>query len=201
MGESEESSPNSVLPDVTVRFIVPYETNWGEYILLSGNRGLLGAGSTYNGLKMSCRAGERGLEWETSVVIPDQYECEYFYSVYNEHSDKLVLKECAKHSLKVPASVAGSTIILADNFQVPVHPDLQQLKDHRNLFLLTDRLRCMQKLSNIENIYKSTAFKDVILGCGSQMTQPLQQPAVKGPGRTTIRFSVMCVRIPRLVCS
>ena len=118
MGEPEQSSPNSVPHDVTVRFIVPYETKWGEYVLLSGNRGLLGAGSAQNGLKMSCRMGDRGLEWETSVVVPDQYECEYHYTVYNEHTDAVVLKECTKHVLKVPASVAGTTIILADNFQV-----------------------------------------------------------------------------------
>ena len=118
MEEVEETTPNSVPHDVTVRFVVPYETKWGEYVLLSGNRGLLGAGSTCNGLKMSCRMGERGLEWETSVVVPDQYECEYHYTVYNEHSDRVIMKECTKHVLKVPASVAGSTIILSDSFQV-----------------------------------------------------------------------------------
>lgn len=123
--EEDEASPNSVPQDgrrrgVTVRFIVPYHTKWGEYMLLSGNRGLLGAGSTYNGLKMSCRMGEgtRGLEWETSVVVPDQYECEYHYTVYNEHSDAVVMKECTKHVLEVPATVADTTIILDDTFQV-----------------------------------------------------------------------------------
>lgn len=62
--------------------------------------------------------------------------------------------------------------------------------------MIADCQRFMQTLSNVENIYKSTAFKDVIFGCGSQMAKPLSHPVAQAPGLTTVRFRIMYASIP-----
>jgi hypothetical protein len=104
--------------NVTVKFIVPYETNWGEMLVLTGSRGLFGAGNVDRGLKMSCVKGPNGLLWETTVVLPDRYKCDYRYVVYNEHSGQVLLEESVSHQLDLPKSLAGSCLLLSDTFQV-----------------------------------------------------------------------------------
>jgi hypothetical protein len=106
------------LKNVEVKFVVCYQTKWGEVLVLTGSRGLLGAGDVEKGIKMRCVQGHHGLFWEGSVVVPPGYECTYDYVVYNEHCDKLVLRESTHHELKVPRSAAGSCIMLSDTFQV-----------------------------------------------------------------------------------
>lgn len=105
-----------VPPNVTVKFVVPYETKWGEILLLTGPRGLLGGGTIDKAPRMSCCPRPCGLLWETSLVVPDQYASDYQYVVYNEHSNHIVKWESSLHRLKVPASMAGSCLLITDHF-------------------------------------------------------------------------------------
>jgi hypothetical protein len=50
----------------------------------------------------------------------------------------------------------------------------------------------LQSRSNVENIFKSSAFKDVIFDCAGHMAKPLQDPKVTEPSMTTVRFLIMC---------
>lgn len=122
MGSGTELPPvehgRHVPSNVLVKFIVPYETKWGEILLLTGSRGLLGGGTIDKGLKMACASGPNGLLWETSLTVPDHYNCEYQYVVYNEHSHKVVRRESSSHHLKVSASLAGSCLLITDHFKV-----------------------------------------------------------------------------------
>lgn len=122
MGSGTDHPPGDhgrhVPHNVVVKFIVPYETKWGESVLLTGSRGLLGGGTIDRGLKMACASGPGGLLWETSLIVPDHYECEYNYVVYNEHSNQVVRRESSSHRLKVSASMAGSCLLITDHFKV-----------------------------------------------------------------------------------
>lgn len=125
MGGGKDHPPGDhgrhVPPNVIVKFIVPYETTWGQIVLLTGSRGLLGGGTIERGLKMACASGPGGLLWETSLIVPNHYECEYEYIVYNEHSNQVVRRESSSHYLKVSASMAGSCLLIKDHFKVKLN--------------------------------------------------------------------------------
>eukprot|EP00892_Ulva_mutabilis_P010973 jgi/Ulvmu1/8248/UM041_0059.1 len=152
-----------VAPNVVVRFLIPFDTKWGEVLLLTGSRGLLGGGTIDKGLKMSCSSGPCGLLWETSLVVPDHYECDYRYVVYNEHCNQVVKRESASHHLKVPASMAGSCLLITDQFKT---------------------------LSTLDTIYKSAAFKDVIFAGHFRDSANICDPEPDGSGFVTVRFGV-----------
>lgn len=117
-GDTGSDHAGHVPPKVVVKFIVPYETRWGEILLLTGSRGLLGGGNIDKGLRMACATGPNGLLWETSLIVPDHYNCDYKYVVFNEHSNQVIRRESASHHLKVSASMAGSCILITDQFKV-----------------------------------------------------------------------------------
>jgi hypothetical protein len=104
--------------DVEIKFVVPYETKWGEYLVVTGSRGLLGAGDVHRGLKMKCRHGHRGLIWEASQSFPPLYDCFYHYVVVEESSGEVIRRESSQHKLFVEPSTAGACIMLSDCFQV-----------------------------------------------------------------------------------
>jgi hypothetical protein len=50
----------------------------------------------------------------------------------------------------------------------------------------------LQTRSDVEMIYKSSAFKDVIFGYRQQVVKPLGDLAVAGTGFVTVRFIIKC---------
>jgi Starch binding domain len=104
--------------NVTVKFLVPYETKWGENLIVLGSRGLLGAGVIEKGIPMSCAQSPQGLMWQASIMVPEGYECTYKYVVWNEHKGAHVTEECTPHELSIPHHLAGSCVLLSDQFQV-----------------------------------------------------------------------------------
>ena len=104
--------------NVEVKFVVSYNTAWGQTLIVTGSRGLLGAGDVGKGIKMHCVQAQHGLSWVGSVTVPPGYGCTYRYVVYDEHSGEVVARESSPHELYVSRTSAGSCIMLSDQFQV-----------------------------------------------------------------------------------
>jgi hypothetical protein len=116
--EDDNYSEQDDIKDVEIKFVVAHETKWGEYLVVIGSRGLLGAGDVNRGLKMRCTHGHRGLIWDATQNFPPGYECDYQYVVVNENSGRVVRGESSHHKLVVEPSSAGACVMLSDRFQV-----------------------------------------------------------------------------------
>lgn len=121
MGDNGLYDDEDETKNVELRFSVGYKTKWGEVVVLTGSRGLLGSGDLDKGIKLRCVHGHDGLSWHGSVIVPPGYECSYQYVVYNEHTGTVVLRETTPHELSIPRSAAGSCIMLADTFHVRLY--------------------------------------------------------------------------------
>jgi Starch binding domain len=116
--QPDDFDDTDISSNVTVKFLVPYETKWGENLIVVGSRGLLGSGAIDKGIPMTCTQGPAGLMWGASVMVPEGYECTYKYVVWNEHQGTHVTEECAPHVLSVPRPLGGTCVLVSDQFQV-----------------------------------------------------------------------------------
>ena len=123
MSVSDNGLQNDVrdAKNVEIKFVVSYETTWGENVFLSGSRGLLGAGDVRKGIRMHCVQAPQGLSWVANLQVPPGYECSYEYVVYNDHEQKVIARESEQHQLLVPRSCPGACIMLCDHFRVCAH--------------------------------------------------------------------------------
>lgn len=102
---------------VVLRFCVQYDTVWGESLVLSGGRGLLGEWDVHRGIRMACSQTAEGCAWHCAVDVPLGYESMYTYVVINE-AQQVVHKEVYPHSLAVPETAApGDVLQISDSFQ------------------------------------------------------------------------------------
>ena len=104
---------------VTLKFSVNYNTVWGEYLVLSGDRGLLGEWDVHRGIQMTCTEGADGCTWEASIDVPDNYDFMYTYVVATD-GNHVVHKELYPHALTLPGATnpKGVVIQIIDTFQV-----------------------------------------------------------------------------------
>lgn len=213
------------LRSVEVKFVVAYETKWGEAVAVTGSRGLLGAGEVERGVRMKCTHGCHGLLWEACVTVPPRYACDYHYVVVDEQSGAVIRRESGQHQLVVEPGAAGSCIMLSDHFQVRCHLRHLVLCPPGTLLLCVPAMSltrglgpvhlctcacvrwgllhqhlqprsCVQTLSDVETIYKTSAFRDAIFQDKAHVQNALPHWEHAGPGLITVRFSVQCAVLP-----
>jgi hypothetical protein len=117
MSSSASQQPKE-LKNVEVRFAVAYNTAWGESVLVTGSRGLLGAGDVRKAVKLECVQAQAGLSWVGSLKVPPGYACTYRYVVFNEEQGKIVAEERDLHDLYASRKLAGRCMMLSDQFKV-----------------------------------------------------------------------------------
>lgn len=103
-----------------LHFMLPYETQWGQNVVISGARGLLGGGDVRKGIRMECtHEAVHGLVWQASMTVPSLYDFSYTYVVVNDREEpEVITAEAEQHHLSVPACSPGTTICVNDTFQV-----------------------------------------------------------------------------------
>lgn len=107
-----------------LHFMLPYETQWGQNVVISGARGLLGGGDVRKGIRMECtHEAVHGLVWQASMTVPSLYDFSYTYVVVNDREEpEVITAEAEQHHLSVPACSPGTTICVNDTFQVRHRP-------------------------------------------------------------------------------
>lgn len=91
MSEPRGLSPNGPLPTldrrVTLHFTVPYNTVWGQNILLTGSGALLGGLQWSRARNMTCHHEKDALVWEATVVLPWKPFYTYKYALVRQALD------------------------------------------------------------------------------------------------------------------
>ena len=103
---------------VTVRFRLPYFTQWGQSLLVCGSDPLIGAWNVKKGLLLSpVREGD-DLIWSGTISVRNGFETEYIYYVVDD--EKTVLRwEMGSNRLVLLEGIQnGSLVELHDLWQV-----------------------------------------------------------------------------------
>ncbi|PKA61776.1 4-alpha-glucanotransferase DPE2 [Apostasia shenzhenica] len=133
------------LNPVTLIFRIPYYTQWGQSLLISGSNPLLGGGNVKRGLGLIPFHQGEELIWHGKLCVPIGFNCEYCYYLVDENRNILRCEGGNKRKLSLPEGIKEGEV-------VEFH-DLWQTAS--------------------EALFLRSAFKDVIFGGGKSLEPEL----------------------------
>ncbi|KAK8919301.1 4-alpha-glucanotransferase DPE2 [Platanthera zijinensis] len=138
-------SKKSSLSSVTLIFRIPYYTQWGQSLLISGSIPVLGAGNVKQGLGLIPFHQGEELIWQGKISVPIGFQCEYCYYLVDDHRNILRWEAGMKRKVSLPAGINGGEV-------VEIH-DLWQAAS--------------------EALFLKSAFKNVIFSSGQNLQPEL----------------------------
>ncbi|KAL3688287.1 hypothetical protein R1sor_014596 [Riccia sorocarpa] len=162
---------------VYLRFRIPYYTQWGQSLAISGSDSTLGNWNVEQSRKMTPVHEGDSLVWELLIAVPDNFETQYKYCLVDAGKLDLIKSEAgSRRFLTIPQGVEDEAIIdVHDSWQDGSSPD---------------------------SLFTKGAFGKVIFGKGSE--QKVKEIAVETSPFATdfsvhesvaVRFRVNCSRL------
>ncbi|KAK1292418.1 4-alpha-glucanotransferase DPE2 [Acorus calamus] len=106
------------LKTVTLIFKVPYYTQWGQSMLISGSELVLGSWNVRRGLVLSPFHEGNELIWCGRVSVPIGFSCEYSYHLVDDDRNILRSEGGKKRKLVLPEGIEeGHSMLLYDLWQ------------------------------------------------------------------------------------
>lgn len=159
-------SSGKKISTVTVVFRLPYYTQWGQSLLISGSHSLLGSGNVKQGLKLSPFHQGDELVWRGKITVAIGFQCEYKYYLVDDDRNVLRWEAGNKRKLTLPEGIRGGEVL-------EIH-DLWQTAS--------------------ETLFHSNAFKSVIFS-GCQIEQEISSSSWKDNDQqdfVVIQFNISC---------
>ncbi|PON44078.1 Glycoside hydrolase [Trema orientale] len=96
---------------VNVRFRLPYYTQWGQSLVVSGSESVLGAWNVKNGLLLSPVHEGDELLWCGTIAVPSGFESEYSYYVVDDNKNVLRSEVGNKRKLLLPQGIEDGILV------------------------------------------------------------------------------------------
>lgn len=96
---------------VTVSFRIPYFTQWGHQLLVSGSEPVLGSWNVKKGLLLKPYHRDGELIWSGSIPVPVGFECEYSYYVVDDERNVLRWEVGKRRKLLLPDGVQNGHLV------------------------------------------------------------------------------------------
>ncbi|KAL5994695.1 4-alpha-glucanotransferase dpe2 [Asimina triloba] len=129
------------LKSVSLAFRLPYFTQWGQSILVSGSEPVLGSWNVKQGLLLSPTHQGGELVWSGRIAVPITFGCEYSYYLVGDDRNVLRWEAGQRRRLILPEGIQEGAV-------VELH-DLWQTAS--------------------EAIFYRSAFQNVIFNCGRDL--------------------------------
>lgn len=113
-----------------VSFRIPYNTKWGENLVVCGSEAVLGSWNVKKGLLLTPVHQGNELVWYGSVSVTTGFSTEYSYYVLDDHKNVLRWEMGKKRKLLLPHDVKdGQVVEFRDLWQVrsTIFPPLFQI--------------------------------------------------------------------------
>lgn len=107
------------LKRLNILFKLPYNTQWGQNLMIIGSDALLGAWVVEKGQRLMPRQEGDVLVWEVSISVSERFETEYNYVVVDDRFRGLRRESGARRVLSLPEGLSnGATVEVHDLWQV-----------------------------------------------------------------------------------
>lgn len=104
---------------VTLLFKLPYYTQWGQSLLISGSEAVLGSWNVKKGLVLSPFHEGNELLWCGRISVPIAFACEYSYYLVDDDRNILRWEAGKKRNLILPEGILeGEVVEIHDLWQV-----------------------------------------------------------------------------------
>lgn len=104
---------------VKLSFRIPYNTQWGQSLVVCGSESALGSWNVKRGLALSPQHQGDELIWGGSMAVPAGFESEYSYHVVDDDRNVLRWEAGKKRKLVLPDGLKdGEVVELHDLWQV-----------------------------------------------------------------------------------
>jgi len=111
MASSGPTSGKKSLNTVTLLFKLPYYTQWGQSLLITGSESALGSWNVKQGLSLSPVHQDNELIWCGRVSVAAGFTCEYKYYVVDDNKNVLRWEAGENRKLVLPSGVQEGDII------------------------------------------------------------------------------------------
>ncbi|XP_024395916.1 4-alpha-glucanotransferase DPE2 [Physcomitrium patens] len=106
------------LKRLNILFKLPYNTQWGQNLMIIGSDALLGAWVVEKGQRLMPRQEGDVLVWEVSISVSERFETEYNYVVVDDRFRGLRRESGARRVLSLPEGLSnGATVEVHDLWQ------------------------------------------------------------------------------------
>lgn len=162
------SSGRKSLSTVTLIFKLPYYTQWGQSLVISGSEPLLGSWNVKRGLGLSPLHQGDELIWCGKIAVSIGFECEYSYYLVDDDRNILRWEAGKRRKLVLPKGIKEGEV-------VEIH----------NLWQTA-----------LEGLFRRSAFKNVIFG-GIKNLEPeisyvASQKNMDQQGSIVVQFEISC---------
>ncbi|XP_072996367.1 4-alpha-glucanotransferase DPE2 [Typha latifolia] len=99
------------LSSVTLNFKLPYYTQWGQSLVLSGSEPVLGSWNVKQGIALSPVHQGDELIWCGRVAVSLGFECEYSYYLVDDHRNILRWETVKKRKLVLPEGIQEGDVV------------------------------------------------------------------------------------------
>lgn len=103
--------PKKSLGSVTLIFRIPYYTQWGQSLLISGSAPVLGAGNAKQGLGLVPFHQGEELIWHGKISVPVGFQCEYCYYLVDDRRNILRWEAGMKRKISLPTGINGGEVV------------------------------------------------------------------------------------------
>ncbi|KAI8562556.1 hypothetical protein RHMOL_Rhmol03G0044400 [Rhododendron molle] len=111
-------SGNKGTKSVGLSFRIPYNTQWGQSLVVCGSESVLGSWNVKRGLALSPQHQGDELIWRGRTAVPAGLECEYSYYVVDDERNVLRWEAGKKRKLVLPDGLRdGEVVELHDLWQ------------------------------------------------------------------------------------
>ncbi|KAG5556044.1 hypothetical protein RHGRI_006613 [Rhododendron griersonianum] len=104
-------SGNKGTKSVGLSFRIPYNTQWGQSLVVCGSESVLGSWNVKRGLALSPQHQGDELIWRGSTAVPAGFECEYSYYVVDDDRNVLRWEAGKKRKLVLPDGLRNGEVV------------------------------------------------------------------------------------------
>ncbi|PIA53200.1 hypothetical protein AQUCO_00900054v1 [Aquilegia coerulea] len=96
---------------LNLSFRIPYFTQWGQSLLVSGSEPLLGSWNVMQGLALSPFFEGEQLIWSGKVSVPSGFKCEYSYYLVDDNRNVLRWEAGMKRKVLLPDTIQDGEVV------------------------------------------------------------------------------------------
>lgn len=104
------------MKSVNVSFRLPYNTHWGQSLLVCGSEAVLGSWNVKKGLLLNPVHQGDELVWTGGVAVPSGFGCEYNYYVVDDDKNVLRWEVGKRRKLLLPEGIQDGEVVEFHDF-------------------------------------------------------------------------------------
>ncbi|KAL2630387.1 hypothetical protein R1flu_015073 [Riccia fluitans] len=110
---------------IYLRFRIPYYTQWGQSLAISGSGAALGNWNVAQSQRMTPQHEGDSLVWEVMIAVPDNFETQYKYCLVDDKLNLIKWEAGSRRFLSIPQAIeAEATVDVHDSWQDGSSPDV-----------------------------------------------------------------------------